>query len=77
MSRMEEVLTFPCGFFFLIVSPLYLEELDGLPPCDTIFFIQDLDRMLSKSALSSVTYDSTASTGAFKHFFNYDTWKMS
>jgi hypothetical protein len=30
-----------------------------------------------KSASSGVTSGNTTSTGAFKHFFNCDMWKMS
>jgi hypothetical protein len=46
MSRMEEVFAFPGCFFFRVVSPLYLEELDCFSPRDTILLIQDLDRVL-------------------------------
>jgi hypothetical protein len=42
----NEVLTFPSGFFFRMVVPLQLIELDGLVPCDTVLLIQYLDRML-------------------------------
>jgi hypothetical protein len=43
MVRTEEVLIFPCCFFFRVVAPLYLEELDCFMPRDTIFLIQDHD----------------------------------
>jgi hypothetical protein len=46
MSRMEKVFAFPGCFFFRVVAPLYLEELDCFSPCDTILLIQDLDRVL-------------------------------
>jgi hypothetical protein len=46
MARMEEVFAFPCCFFFRVVAPLYLEELDCFTPRDTILLIQDLDRVL-------------------------------
>jgi hypothetical protein len=46
MARMEEVLTFPRCFFFRVVAPLYLEELDCFTTHDTILLIQDLDRVL-------------------------------
>jgi hypothetical protein len=46
MVRMEEVFTFPCCFFFRVVAPSYLEELDCFTPRDTILLIQDLDRVL-------------------------------
>jgi hypothetical protein len=46
MVRMEEVFAFPCCFFFRVVAPLYLEELDCFMPRDTILLIQDLDRVL-------------------------------
>jgi hypothetical protein len=39
MEIMKEVLTFPHDFFYIMVSPLHLKELDGLPPCDTILLI--------------------------------------
>jgi hypothetical protein len=37
---MEEVLAFPCRFFFHMVASLNLEEHDGLAPRDTILLIQ-------------------------------------
>jgi hypothetical protein len=79
MVRTEEVLAFPSCFFFRVVAPLYLEELDCFTPSNTILLIQDLDRVLGvdKSASSGVTLGNTTSTGAFKHFFSCDTWKMS
>jgi hypothetical protein len=52
MSRTEEVFTFPCCFFFRVVAPLYLEELDCFSPWDTILLIQDLDRVLGVQQVS-------------------------
>jgi hypothetical protein len=46
MARMKEVLAFPSCFFFKVVAPLYLEELDYFTPHDTILLIQDLDWVL-------------------------------
>jgi hypothetical protein len=46
MVRMEEVFAFPSCFFFGVVAPLYLEELDYFTPRDTILLIQDLDWVL-------------------------------
>jgi hypothetical protein len=46
MARTEEVLAFPSCFFFRVIAQLYLEELDCFMPRDTIFLIQDLDRVL-------------------------------
>jgi hypothetical protein len=46
MARMEEVLTFPCCFFFRVIAPLYLEKLDCFTPRDTILLIQDLNQVL-------------------------------
>jgi hypothetical protein len=43
MARTEEVPAFPSCFFFRVVSPLYLGELDCFTPRDTILLIQDLD----------------------------------
>jgi hypothetical protein len=43
---MKKVLAFPCCFFFSVVGPLYLEELDGFTPCDMILLIQDFDWVL-------------------------------
>jgi hypothetical protein len=40
---MKKVLFFPSCFFFGMIAPLDLEELDGFTPCDTILLIQDLD----------------------------------
>jgi hypothetical protein len=79
VARMEEVFAFPSCFFFRVIAPLYLEELDCFPPHDTILLIQDLDRVLGYDMLASsrVTSGNTTSIGAFKHFFNCDTWKMS
>jgi hypothetical protein len=41
-----EVLTFPCFFFYNMVTPLNLEELDHFAPHDMTLLIQDLDRVL-------------------------------
>jgi hypothetical protein len=46
MARTEEVLTFPRCFFFRVVAPLNLEEIDCFTPHDTILLIQDLDWVL-------------------------------
>ncbi len=46
MMRTEKVLTFPNCFFFRVVAPLYLEELDCFMPRDMILLIQDLDQVL-------------------------------
>jgi hypothetical protein len=46
MVRTEEGLTFPSCFFFRVVAPLYLEELDCFTPRNTILLIQDLDSVL-------------------------------
>jgi hypothetical protein len=46
MTRMEEVFAFPRCFFFGMIAPLNLEELDGLVPCNTILLIQDVDWVL-------------------------------
>jgi hypothetical protein len=46
MARMKKVLAFPSCFLFSIVAPLYLEELDYFPLCDTILLIQDFDWVL-------------------------------
>jgi hypothetical protein len=75
MVRTKKVLAFSSCFFFSVVAPLYLEELDYFTPRDTILLIQDFDWVL-KSASSGVTSGNTTSTGAFKHFFNYNTWNM-
>jgi hypothetical protein len=42
----DEVFTFPSCFFFRVVAPLYLKELDCFMPRDTILLIQDLDQVL-------------------------------
>jgi hypothetical protein len=47
MARMEEFFTLLSGFFFGMVAPFYLEELDSFALGDTVFLIQDLDRMLA------------------------------
>jgi hypothetical protein len=39
MARREKVLTFPSSFFFLMVAPLHLEELNGLVPSDMTLLI--------------------------------------
>jgi hypothetical protein len=79
MVRTKEFFTLPSGFFFGMVAPLHLEELDSFALGDTVFLIQDLDQMLGyvKSASSGATSGNTTSTGAFKHFFSYDMWKIS
>jgi hypothetical protein len=46
MARTKKVLTFLSRFFFSVVAPLDLEELDGVTPCDMILLIQDFDWML-------------------------------
>jgi hypothetical protein len=43
MARTEEVFTFLSSFCFRMVTPLNLEELDGLAPSHTVLLIQDLD----------------------------------
>jgi hypothetical protein len=52
VARTEEVFAFPCCFFFRVVAPLYLEELDCFSPCDTILLIQDFDRVLGLRQVS-------------------------
>jgi hypothetical protein len=49
---MEEIFTLPSGFFFGMVAPLHLEELDNFAPVDMTFLIQDLDRMLGVCQVS-------------------------
>jgi hypothetical protein len=49
---MEEVFTFPSSFFFRIVTPLNLEELNGLASSHTILLTQDLDRVLGIGQIS-------------------------
>jgi hypothetical protein len=49
---MKRVLTFPSYFFFGVVAPLVLEELDGFTPCDMILLVQDFDRMLGVRQVS-------------------------
>jgi hypothetical protein len=75
--RTKEILTFP-GHFFCMIAPLNLEELDHLAPCDMIFWSRILIGCSGyvKSTLSGVTSGNLTSTGAFKHFFSYDMWKM-
>jgi hypothetical protein len=46
MVRMEDVLAFPSCFFFRVVDPLYLEELDCFMPRNKILLIQDPDWVL-------------------------------
>jgi hypothetical protein len=46
MARTKKVLAFPCCFFFRVIAPLYLEELDYFTPHDTILLIQDLEWVL-------------------------------
>jgi hypothetical protein len=52
VARTEEVFAFPCCFFFRVVAPLYLEELDCFSPSDTILLIQDFDRVLGLRQVS-------------------------
>jgi hypothetical protein len=52
MARMEEVLAFPSCFFFRVIAPLYLEELNYFMPRDTILLIQDLDWVLGVRQVS-------------------------
>jgi hypothetical protein len=35
MVRTEKIITLTCRFFYRMVAPLDLVELDRLPPCDT------------------------------------------
>jgi hypothetical protein len=62
-----------------MVAPMHFDELDSFAPGDTVFLIQDLDRMLGVCQVisSGVTSSSTTSTGTSKHFFSCDTWKIS
>jgi hypothetical protein len=46
MARTKKVLAFPYCFFFSVVAPFYLEELDCFTPHDTILLIQDFDWVL-------------------------------
>jgi hypothetical protein len=46
MARTEEVLAFPCCFFYSMVALFNLEELHHLAPRDTTILIQDLDQVL-------------------------------
>jgi hypothetical protein len=46
MVKLKKVLAFPSCFFFCVVAPLDLEELDGFTPHDTILLIQDFDWVL-------------------------------
>jgi hypothetical protein len=70
---------FPCCFFFRVIAPLYLEELDFLRLVTRSFRSKIVIRCsgYDKSALSGATSGNTMPTGAFKHFFNCDMWKMS
>jgi hypothetical protein len=52
MPRTKEVLAFPSRFFFRVIAPLYLEELDCFMPRDTILLIQDLDWVLGVRQVS-------------------------
>jgi hypothetical protein len=45
MTRTEEIFTLPCCFFFRMVAPLDLVELDRLASYDMTLLVQDLDRM--------------------------------
>jgi hypothetical protein len=46
MARMKKVLAFPSCFFFRVVAPLYIEELNCFTPCDMILLIKDFDWLL-------------------------------
>jgi hypothetical protein len=46
MARTKKVLAFPGCFFFGVVAPLYLEELDCSMPRETILVIQDFGWVL-------------------------------
>jgi hypothetical protein len=52
MARMKEILAFLICFFFRVIAPLYLEELDCFMPRDTILLIQDLDWVLGVQQVS-------------------------
>jgi hypothetical protein len=52
MTRMKQVLAFPSCFFFKVIAPLYLEELDRFTPRDMILLIQDLDWVLGVRQVS-------------------------
>jgi hypothetical protein len=52
MVRTKKVLTFLSCFFFSVVAPMYLEELDCFMPCDTILLIQDFDWVLGVRQVS-------------------------
>jgi hypothetical protein len=56
MARTKKILAFPCRFFFRVIAPLYLEELDCLTPGDTILLIQDLDWVLEVRQVSLERY---------------------
>jgi hypothetical protein len=58
MAGTKEVLTFPSCFFFRVVAPLYLKELDCFTPHDMILLIRDLYWCsgYDKSTSSSVTF---------------------
>jgi hypothetical protein len=43
---MEKILTFPCCFFYRVLAPLDIVELDRLAPCDMTLLVQDIDRVL-------------------------------
>jgi hypothetical protein len=76
---MKKVLAFPSYFFCSVVAQLDFEELDGFTPCEMILLIQDFDWWsgYNKSASSGVTLGNMMSMGAFKYFFNCNTWKIS
>jgi hypothetical protein len=46
VAREEEIFTFPRCFFFSMIAPLNIKELDCLAPHDMILLIQDFDKML-------------------------------
>jgi hypothetical protein len=62
---MEEVFTLPSCFFFGMVAPLNLEELDRLATCDMILLIHDFDRVLGIGGRSSLyaTFPNVSSMG--------------
>jgi hypothetical protein len=45
MARTEKIFTLLCCFFYHLVAPLDLIELDRLAPCDMTLLVQDLHRM--------------------------------
>jgi hypothetical protein len=52
MVKTEKILTFSSCFFFKVIAPLYLKELDCFPPRDMILLIQDLDWVLGVRQVS-------------------------